>query len=92
MLSPPRLCHLRRTPPLAIGREVAQGAEDEFADVPKRFSQSAFAAWVVTGFALMWLRATIFRLFEAEKGALTIFSAVITAGVAALKWWGTAPA
>ena len=52
----------------------------------------AFAAWVVTGFALMWLRATIFRLFEAEKGALTIFSAVITAGVAALKWWGTAPA
>lgn len=48
---------------------------------------SIFALWLLSGYFLVVLKLTIFRLFEAEKGALTVFSAVLTAAAAGIKWW-----
>jgi hypothetical protein len=47
----------------------------------------AFICWVLAGWILRWLRLTIYRRFEAEKGALTVFSAAMTAAAAGIKWW-----
>ena len=46
----------------------------------------AFVCWALAGGLLLWLKVTIYRLFEAEKGALTAFSAVLTAAAASIRW------
>lgn len=50
------------------------------------FMFGSFILWIMAGWSLAWLKQTIYRLFEAEKGALTVFSGAITAASAGVKW------
>jgi len=44
-----------------------------------------FAASVLAGWGLQWVKATIYRLTESEKGALTVISAFLTGIAASIK-------
>ena len=47
----------------------------------------AFLLWLFTGFLLEWTKLTIYRLFEADRGALTVISGFFTALVAAIEFY-----
>ena len=42
--------------------------------------------WLLIGWALVALKLTIFRLTEQEKGALSVFSAVLTTAAGFVAW------
>lgn len=49
----------------------------------------AFTIWVMAGWLLVWTKVTIYRLFEADKGALSVLATTITVMAAAIKWAST---